>query len=138
MWCATNGLNGWIAGRQPQDWATHMIGHELTALYGIDHGQSLAIVMHHQRGRKRTKLLQYAERVWGLSAGNEESRIDQAITRTEEFFRLLGVGMRLADYRIPAKSASLVADRLAERKMLLGEHLDIGSQEVEQIFSLRA
>ncbi len=56
MWCATNGLNGWIACGQPQDWASHMIGHELTALYGVDHGQSLAIVMpgvmHHQRGRK--------------------------------------------------------------------------------------
>ena len=73
MWCATNGLNGWIACGQPQDWASHMIGHELTALYGVDHGQSLAIVMpgvmHHQRGRKRKKLLQYAERVWGLTGG---------------------------------------------------------------------
>ena len=95
MWCATNGLNGWIACGQPQDWASHMIGHELTALYGVDHGQSLAIVMpgvmHHQRGRKRKKLLQYAERVWGLTGGDEEARIDQAIAKTEEFFRSLGV-----------------------------------------------
>ena len=141
MWCATNGLNGWIACGQPQDWASHMIGHELTALYGVDHGQSLAIVMpgvmQQQRGRKRKKLLQYAERVWGLT-GEEESRIDQAIAMTEEFFRSLGVGTRLADYRIPAESAPLVASRLAERKMLLGEHGDIGRQEVEQILSLRA
>ncbi len=142
MWCATNGLNGWIACGQPQDWASHMIGHELTALYGVDHGQSLAIVMpgvmHHQRRRKRKKLLQYAERVWGLTDGNEDSRIDQAIAKTEEFFRSLGVGTRLADYRIPADSAPLVAARLAERKMLLGEHQDIGRQEVEQILTLRA
>ena len=142
MWCATNGLNGWIACGQPQDWASHMIGHELTALYGVDHGQSLAIVMpgvmHHQRGRKRKKLLQYAERVWGLAGGEEDLRIDQAISRTEKFFRSLGVGTRLADYRIPAESAPLVAGRLAERKMLLGEHQDIGRQEVEQILALRA
>ena len=142
MWCATNGLNGWIACGQPQDWASHMIGHELTALYGVDHGQSLAIVMpgvmHHQRGRKGKKLLLYAERVWGLTGGTEELRIDRAIARTEEFFRSLGVGTRLADYRIPAESAPLVAARLADRKMLLGEHQDIGRQEVEQILALRA
>ncbi|MEI8374253.1 MAG: iron-containing alcohol dehydrogenase [Planctomycetota bacterium] len=140
MWCATNGLNGWIACGQPQDWASHMIGHELTALYGVDHGQSLAIVMpgvmQHQRGQKRKKLLQYAERVWGLR-GEDESCIDQAIAKTEEFFRSLGVGTRLADYRIPAESAPLVAARLTERKMLLGEHQAIGRKEVEQILSLR-
>jgi NADP-dependent alcohol dehydrogenase len=142
MWCATNGLNGWIACGQPQDWASHMIGHELTALYGVDHGQSLAVVMpgvmHHQRNRKRTKLLQYAARVWGLTDGDEESRIDLAIARTEAFFRSLGIGTRLADYRIPVESAPLVAARLADRKMLLGEHQDIGRNEVEQILSLRA
>ncbi len=141
MWCATNGLNGWIACGQPQDWASHMIGHELTALYGVDHGQSLAIVMpgvmYHQRGRKRRKLLQYAERVWGLARGDDESRIDGAIAKTEGFFRSLGVGTRLGDYRIPADSAPRVAARLAERKMLLGEHQDIGRKEVMQILSLR-
>ena len=142
MWCATNGLNGWIACGQPQDWAAHMIGHELTALYGVDHGQSLAIVMpgvmHHQRKRKRAKLLQYAARVWGLADGDEDSRIDRAIARTEEFFRALGVPTRLADYRIPRDAPPRVAARLAERKMLLGEHQDIGRKEVEEILDLRA
>lgn len=139
MWCATNGLNGWIACGQPQDWASHMIGHELTALYGVDHGQSLALVMprvmRHQRARKRQKLLQVAERVWGLHGGSSEQRIDQAIDRTEEFFRSLGVGTQLSDYRIPAEAARLVADRLAQRKMLLGEHQDLGRREVEEILS---
>ena len=142
MWCATNGLNGWIACGQPQDWASHMIGHELTALYGVDHGQSLAIVMpgvmQHERARKRTKLLQYAARVWGLVDGDEESRIDRAIAKTEEFFRSLGVATRLGECRIPAEAAPLVASRLADRKMLLGEHQDIGRKEVEQIVALRA
>jgi NADP-dependent alcohol dehydrogenase len=142
MWCATNGLNGWIACGQPQDWASHMIGHELTALYGVDHGQSLAIVMpgvmEHQRQRKQKKLLQYAQRVWGLSAGDEASRIDEAIAKTEGFFRSLGVGTRLRDYDIPADAAPHVASRLADRNMLLGEHHDIGRNEVEAILALRA
>lgn len=142
MWCATNGLNGWIACGVAQDWASHMIGHELTALYGVDHGQSLAIVlpgiMRHQRARKGKKILQYAQRVWGLVQGDEQTRIDQAIAKTEEFFRSLGIGTRLADYRIPAEAGSLVARRLADRKMLLGEHQDLGFKEVEEILALRA
>ncbi len=142
MWCATNGLNGWIACGQPQDWASHMIGHELTALYGVDHGQSLAIVMpgvmRHQRSQKRQKLLQYAARVWGLTEGDAEWRIDRAIASTEDFFRGLGLGTRLADYQIPADSAPRVAARLADRKMFLGEHQSIGRKEVEEILALRA
>ena len=142
MWCATNGLNGWIACGVAQDWASHMIGHELTALYGVDHGQSLAIVlpgiMHHQRRRKGARILQYAQRVWGLVHGDEETRIDQAIAKTEEFFRSLGIGTRLADYRIPVEAGPLVAQRLADRKMLLGEHQDLGRKEVEEVLALRA
>lgn len=141
MWCATNGLNGWIACGVPQDWASHMIGHELTALYGVDHGQSLAVVMpgimQHERRRKRAMLLQYAARIWQLTDGDEDSRIDRAIARTEEFFRSLGVGTRFGDYHIPSDAPPLVAARLADRKMLLGEHHDIGRKEVEAILSLR-
>ena len=107
MWCATNGLNGWIACGVPQDWASHMIGHELTALHGVDHGQSLAIVMpgmmQHQRLRKRAKLLQYAARVWDIAAPDDDARIAGAIARTEEFFRSLGTGTRLRDYDIPGE-----------------------------------
>jgi len=122
MWCATQALNGLIGCGVPQDWTTHMIGHELTALYGVDHAQSLAIVypgvLQHQKDRKRAKLLQYADRVVvgtrrvplgataGLSSSAEENaRIDQAIAATEQFFRSLGVGTRLSDYNIPPDAA---------------------------------
>ena len=67
MWAATMALNGLIGAGVPQDWATHMIGHELTALHGIDHARTLAIVLPallNERRPKRAKLLQYAERVW--------------------------------------------------------------------------
>jgi NADP-dependent alcohol dehydrogenase len=140
MWCATLGLNGLIGCGVPQDWASHMIGHELTALYGIDHGRTLALVaplvMRHQRDRKRQKLLQYGARVWGLTDGDEKSRIDGAIARTEAFFQSLGVSTRLADHGVPAEAAALVAQRLADRKMLLGEHQDLGRKEVEAILTM--
>ena len=139
MWCATQALNGLIGCGVPQDWATHMIGHELTALYGIDHAQSLAVVLpgvlRHQKQRKRAKLLQYADRVWGLRDGDEDARIDQAIDQTEQFFRSLGVGTRLADYNIPHEAVELVAARLAKRRMKLGEHQDLGEKEVKEILA---
>jgi NADP-dependent alcohol dehydrogenase len=141
MWCATQALNGLIGCGVPQDWASHMIGHELTALYGIDHAQSLAIalpgVLQHQRTRKRAKLLQYAQRVWNIRRGDEDARIDKAIERTERFFRSLGVGTRLSDYQIPAEAVTLVAARLAARGMVLGEHGDLGKKEVQAILAQR-
>ena len=139
MWCATQALNGLIGCGVPQDWASHMIGHELTALYGLDHGQTLALVMprvmRHERQRKRTKLLQYAERVWRLSDGDEERRIDRAIACTEDFFRSLDMPTRLSECGVPTEAARLVARRLAKRKMFLGEHADLGAKEVEAILA---
>jgi NADP-dependent alcohol dehydrogenase len=126
----------------PQDWATHDIGHEFTALYGLDHAQTLALVypgtLRHFRERKRQKLLQYAKRVWGLGDGDENAMIDAAIEKTEAFFRSLGVGTRLADYKIPAEAGKLVAERLAKRGRPMGERRDVSQSDVEAIIALRA
>ncbi len=149
MWCATQALNGLIGCGVPQDWTTHIIGHELTALYGIDHAQSLAVVApgvwRHQRQRKRAKLLQYADRVVAGTlhvpppAGqDEDARIDQAIAATEQFFGSLGAGTRLSDYSIPADAPDVVAARLAKRHIRLGEHGDLGEKEVREILASRA
>jgi NADP-dependent alcohol dehydrogenase len=118
MWTATLALNGLIGTGVPQDWSTHTIGHELTALYGLDHAQTLAIVLPSmlrvRRAAKREKLLQYAARVWDMHTGDEDARIESAIARTEDFFRAMGVGTKLSDYglgrdAIPAVIAALEA-----------------------------
>jgi len=141
MWCATQALNGLISCGVPQDWATHMIGHEFTALYGLDHAQSLALVvpgtLQHQRRRKQAKLLQYAARVWGIHEGDVDARVTQAIERTEQFFRSLGVGTRFSDYNIPHEAIEIVASRIAKRGMKLGEHGDLGEKAVGEILALR-
>lgn len=141
MWSATCALNGSLSCGVPGDWATHMIGHELTALYGIDHAQSLAVVMpglwRHQKDAKRAKLLQYAERVWKLTTGSADARIEQAISRTEDFFKELGVGVRLSDYNIPADAPRRVAENQARRKRALGEHQNIHAAEIEAILASR-
>ncbi|MCC8019284.1 MAG: iron-containing alcohol dehydrogenase [Rikenellaceae bacterium] len=101
MLTATLALNGFIAMGVSQDWATHMIGHEITALHGTTHGASLAIVLpgtlRTLRGQKRGKLLQYGQRVFGITDGSEDERIDKAIACTEEFFRSLGLSTRLPE-----------------------------------------
>lgn len=102
MWSATMALNGLIGAGVPQDWATHMLGHELTARHGLDHAQTLAVVLPAllvaKKQQKRAKLLQYAERVWGLREGSEDQRIDAAIEATRHFFESLGVATRLSAY----------------------------------------
>jgi NADP-dependent alcohol dehydrogenase len=142
MWAATQALNGLICCGVPQDWATHMIGHEFTALYGLDHAQSLAMVLpgtlQHERGRKRAKLLQFADRVWAIRDGDEEARVTQAIDKTEQFFRSLGVGTRFSDYNLPREAVDIVAARIASRGMKLGEHADLGETAVREILALRA
>jgi len=115
----------------PQDWATHVIGHELTALYGLDHAQTLAIVLPNllteRRELKRAKLLQYAERVWGLHAGGEDERIERAIASTRAFFESLGVRTRLADYGIGAEAVDRVVAQLEAHGMVrLGEDRAVG------------
>jgi NADP-dependent alcohol dehydrogenase len=126
MWAATQALHGAVGAGVPQDWATHMIGHEITALYGLDHAQTLAVVLPNlldvRRDVKRAKLLQYADRVWGLRAGDEDARIDQAIAHTRAFFESLGVSTRLADYGIGADAVDrIVAQLEAHRMVKLGE-----------------
>lgn len=126
MWAATQALHGAVGAGVPQDWATHMIGHEITALYGLDHAQTLAVVLPNlldvRRDVKRAKLLQYADRVWGLRAGDEDARIDQAIAHTRAFFEALGVRTRLADYGVGAEAVErIVAQLEAHRMVKLGE-----------------
>ena len=130
MWAASLALNGLIGAGVPQDWGTHMIGHELTALYNMDHARTLAIVLPSllivQRDKKHAKLLQYGERVWSITEGSEEQRIDAAIGATREFFESLGIKTRLSDYGLGQEAVEAVLAQLEAHGMVkLGEHKDI-------------
>lgn len=130
MWTATLALNGLIGAGVPQDWSTHMIGHELTARYGIDHARTLAIVLpanlQVRRAAKREKLLQYAARVWGISNGNEEERIDAAIAKTRTFFESLGLPTTLSAYNLGEQDINAIVGQLEAHGMTaLGEKSDL-------------
>ncbi|MFS1423210.1 iron-containing alcohol dehydrogenase [Shewanella sp. 10N.286.48.B5] len=130
MWSATMALNGLIGAGVPQDWSTHMIGHELTASHGIDHARTLSIVlpavMKVRREQKHAKLVQYAERVFGITTGSDEQKIDQAIEATENFFKLMKVPTRLSDIDLGAEQVDVLVAALESHGMTkLGEHGDI-------------
>jgi NADP-dependent alcohol dehydrogenase len=130
VWSATMALNGIIGTGIPQDWTTHMIGHELTAAFGIDHGQTLAIVypsvLEVRRTQKHAKLLQYAERVWHITNGSEDEKIDAAIKKTREFFESLGIKTRLSQYGVTADKIAGVVEQLKAHGMTaLSETQDI-------------
>jgi len=119
MWMASMALGGIIKVGCPEDWATHMIGHELTAMHGVDHALSLAIVlpgvMDEMREEKREKLLQYAERIWGIRAGDEVERIDEAIKQTNYFFQRLGMKTRLSEHNIRQETILEIQKRFENR-----------------------
>jgi len=141
MWCATLALNGLIGAGVPQDWATHMVGHELTALYDLDHAQTLAVVMPSmlrvRKESKRAKLLQYAARVWHLTDGDEDVRIEAAIVKTQEFFEQMGVKTRLSDYALNIDAVEAVLAQLEAHKMTtLGERRDVTLEMSRQVLEL--
>ena len=138
MWAATQALNGLIGAGVPQDWSTHMIGHELTALFDIDHARTLAIVLPAnlalRSDSKREKLLQYADRVWHITAGTDAERIAAAISKTREFFEAMGIQTRLADYGLSQDAVEAVIKQLEAHGMTaLGERQDVSLALSRQI-----
>ena len=137
MLSATLALNDMIRMGVTQDWATHMIGHELTALHGLTHGATLAIViggtLRVLRDQKRGKLLQYAARIWGLTDGAEEERIERAIVRTEEFFRSLGLKTRLSEEGIGEETIAEIERRFTAAGDRFGEAQNVDGAMARRI-----
>lgn len=137
MLSATMALNGFIALGVTQDWATHMIGHELTALHGLTHGHTLAIVLPGTlqvlRQQKGDKLLQYAERVWNITEGSRDEKIDKAISATESFFRSLGLNTRLHEENIGQDTILEIERRFNERGVKFGENGNVTGSVARQI-----
>ncbi len=138
MWCAALALNGLIGAGVPQDWATHMIGHEITALCGLDHAQTLAVVMPAMlkiRSReKKEKLLQYAERIWGIKTGSEDDRISGAIEKTKEYFAVMQAPTSLSAYNINGETITTIVGRLKDHGMTnLGERRNVTPEVAEMI-----
>lgn len=138
IWCAAMALNGMIGAGVPQDWSSHVIGHELTALSRLSHAETLAALlpatMSVRRDEKHQKLLQYGQRIWNITAGTEAERIEQAIIRTRQFFESLGVATHLKTYGIQPEQLNDVLQYLQKHNLdKLGEHRSVTLEVAEQI-----
>jgi NADP-dependent alcohol dehydrogenase len=139
MWAATMALNGLLSAGVPTDWATHQIGHELTALHDIDHARTLAVVMPYlwsiRRDAKRAKLIQYAQQVWNLT-GSDDELVEGAIQKTIEFYESLGIPTKASAYGIGKETIEKVVKRFEKRGMLFGENADVTPELVGEILEL--
>jgi NADP-dependent alcohol dehydrogenase len=142
MWCCTMALNGLIQKGVPTDWATHGIGHELTAAFEIDHARTLSIIgpnlYRYKLDNKKEKLAQYGERVWGISSGTLEEKATAAIDKTVEFMHSLGIDTKLSDYTKDYDGfAQKIKTRFEERGWVaMGERKDITPSDVEKIIEM--
>jgi NADP-dependent alcohol dehydrogenase len=143
MWAANQALNGLIGAGVTQDWSTHMIGHAITALYGIDHARTLTMVMpslfRFKLGEKQAMLARYARNVWGVDEADDQKAAGQGIALTEDFFHRMGLPVRTSEIAPIVVSADAVVDHLERAgQTSLGEAGDIGGGEVRAILRLAA
>lgn len=142
MWCATCALNNTLGLGVIEDWATHMIGHELTAFFGLDHARTLTIVLpsllRQQKEKKREKLLQFARRVWDARDVDEDVAIEAGIRKMEQYFQSLGLPVRLSQCDIEPSQAAPIVARFSEAGAAFGEHQDIDAAKVDAILRASA
>lgn len=141
MWAATNALNVWIGQGVPQDWSSHRMGYALTAQFGLDHAQTLAIllpgVMTYMFKEKQIKLARLGEVVFDIKEGSEEERARQTIVACEDFFHKMGFKTRLGDYGIKESDLDALAAPVDKQGWHLGEHRNIDSRATREILALR-
>ncbi|MDO4585796.1 MAG: iron-containing alcohol dehydrogenase [Planctomycetia bacterium] len=140
FWAATQALNGWLNVGTAQCWATHGIGHEITAQTGTDHARTLALVLpalwKHQRKEKGDKLVQFGKRVWGINGDDKEKIIDETIDATKKFFESVGIKASCAEYGVTDDVCRAVAKMIGDRNAKLGDLGNIGEKEVYEILQL--
>lgn len=142
MWAATMALNGLIAAGVPEDWSTHLIGHELTAIHGIDHGRTLAIVlpgvMRVKAENKKDKIMQYGARIWQVTAGTEDEKIEATIQKTVDFFESVGISVKGSDYGVDKDTIDEVCKRFEQRGVkAIGERRDLTIDDIREILSVQ-
>ena len=140
MWASANALNGWIGVGVPQDWSSHRMGYGLTTDYGMDHAQTLAIilpaVMRYMKKEKETKLLRMGAALFGIAEGTVDERIEQTIRDVELFFRHMGLKTRLSEAGLGAEAIESVARPFELAGWKLGEHGNISAKEVREIMQI--
>lgn len=141
MWAASNALNGWIGQGVPQDWSSHRIGYALTVKYGMDHAQTLAIllpgVMTYMCKEKQAKIIRLGEVVFGVTGDDAEQKLQSSIAACESFFQEMGLYTRLTPYGTTEADLDELVELVKSMNWHLGEHGNIDWQVAREILALR-
>lgn len=141
MWAATNALNGWIGQGVPQDWSSHRIGYALTAQFGLDHAETLAVilpgVMEYMQQEKQDKILRLGNVIFKIEEGDTQTKIQKTIAAVEHFFREMGLRTRLNEYGIQESDLDKLVEPIEQMNWKLGEHANIDAKVARDILSLR-
>lgn len=141
MWAATNALNCWIGQGVPQDWSSHRLGYALTAQFGLDHAQTLAVilpgVMAYMRKEKEVKIVRMGEVVFGITEGSTDEKVQKTIDATEDFFRFMGLRTRLSDYGVKESDLDALVEPMRRMGWKLGEHGNIVPEVAREILRTR-
>ena len=140
MFAATMALNKLICVGVPEDWSTHGIGHEITAVYGLDHAQTLAIVLpkilKYKSAQKGEKIVQLGKRVFGINEKSKKVAIEKTIDAIVKFFKKMKMKTELSQYGIGKDAPEKIADNFAKNNTAIGEHHDITRDDIVKILSL--
>ena len=136
MLLANQALNGFIGSGVPQDWGTHMIGHEITAFYGLDHAQSLAVVQPHllrvMIEDKQEKLTLMGKEVFDMPHNYE-----MVIEAIEYMYQSIGVPTKLSAYKTDDNVISNITKALESHGMTaLGEKGNVTLDKVSRILTM--
>ena len=136
MHIANQALNFQIGAGVPQDWSTHLIGHELTAYYNLDHARSLAVVQPYllevMNEDKKEKIAQLGKNVFGIQ--NDNKAVIKAI---EAVYNKVGVPTKLSAYEIDDKVISNVSAALTKNGYTaMGENANITLDKVATILTM--
>jgi NADP-dependent alcohol dehydrogenase len=137
MLSATMALNDFIRMGVVEDWSTHQISHVITALHGITHAEALTLLhcglLKTMKEQKKEKLLQYAKRIWNINTGTDDEKIDEALNKTEMFFKSLGLATKLGEKNIGDDTIEEIVRRFIVRGIKLGEGQNITSDVIRNI-----
>ncbi len=141
MWTGCMAHNTILDTGRGGDWASHQIEHQLSAYYDIAHGAGLAIVfpawMKFVRRTNPKKLVQFGQRVFKITDMNDDDTITLMIERLEEFYKAIGLPVRLSDAEIGSENFAAMAEKAVEaKKNKLGSYVRLSNDDVAEIYRL--
>lgn len=141
MWSGTLAHNGVCSGGREEDWATHGLEHELSAVYDVTHGAGLAVMfpawMKYALRSNPGKLAQYARRVFDIEESDDVKAAAKGIEALKKFLRSIGMPVSMKELGIDDPDVKLLSEKVTENKgEVFGNYIKIDKKAAEDIYNI--